>query len=393
LLPVLREHFVELDVLWERRELCVFDPVWRPRDLAELEQRAHRHLEGLLLGQGHALDLAREAFRAEERGAATAAGFVFLDLGVPELRDELMEILSAADLEVAHGIRIALRHRTLGSIEPAIRTLADSGSPIVKACACDVLAFHRSDPVVGVRSLLEEEDEELRTLAISSIGRWRGEWGEGDLLRELEKPDSKRAQRAALETSARLSLPGLPSICLEAAFEAEEPCMEAMKFLGVIGGVSELPRLEKALENPDLATPALGAIGALGSPDGIPAIIEALRDPKLMHDAAAAFLRITAAENVKGDPVPPPEDFSEEEADFWDEHVEVDADLAEKWWEAHEAEFYGAERWQNGQAVSGWPVDGDLTLEARRDEYLRGSFQGVAGTEEVELERRQLPSR
>ena len=76
------------------------------------------------------------------------------------------------------------------------------------------------------------------------------------------------------------------------------------------------------------------------------------------------------------------------DADFWDEHVEVDPVLAEQWWKSHADRFARDERWQTGWAVSEWPAGPGLTLEARRDSFLRACFYNAQETQDVELEAR-----
>jgi len=386
LLHILKEHFLELDSLWERRENCIYDSAWNPQELAELEQRAARHLEGLLIGQGHALDLAREALQGDDRGAATAASFVILNLDLPELVEELISTLETADPEVAHGIRIALRHHDISSTEALLRPLAHSESALVRVCVCDVLAFHRRAPVEKLGALLAEDDEEVRALAIAAVGRWRVKWQVENLREQLIQSDSPLVQRAALETSARTKLPELLSVCLDAAFAKGKPSLEALKFLGVVGGGTEIPQLVQALEDPACSRAALSALGTLGFCGTIPSIIAALANPLTVHDAAAAFLRITAADDVQGEPVSPPEEFSEEETDFWDEHVEVDPSLAAQWWQDNEDRFVENERYQKGCAMGDWPPEAGISLEGRRDEFLRACFLETEGFSDQELE-------
>ena len=77
-LDILDEHFEELDFLWEQRERVVFAPDWVLDELAEHEDRADAHLDGLRIGEAHSVDLARPALADGERSAATAAAMTFL---------------------------------------------------------------------------------------------------------------------------------------------------------------------------------------------------------------------------------------------------------------------------------------------------------------------------
>ncbi len=378
LLPILDEHFLELDILWERREAGLGDTELTGRELAELEQRAQRHLDGLLLGPEYALELARRALAADERGAATAAGFVMMDLGDPVLAEELVRALAVAAPEAAHGIRIALRHRDVGPLAPSLRELAGSLEPVVQACACDVLAYHRLEKIASVRDLLTAEDEEVRALASGAIGRWQGPWTADDLRAQLAVPGAPLAHRAALETSARLSLRGLLEACRDAAYREADPSLVALAFLGVIGDAGEVQDLQRALERPDLAPAALAALGALGSPQGVPAILDALGDPLLAHAAAGAFLRITGAEDVKGEPAAPPAELDEAEAEFWDEHVPAEAALARRWWQENAARFTDGIRWQQGVAESETITAPETAMGVRRDAWLRSLNAGEA---------------
>src|SRR5262249_43206829 len=146
LLDVLREHLEELDFLWEQRERVVFAPDWTIRRLGELEDRAEAHLDGLRIGGGEAIDLARPALAGTEPGAATAAAFVLLAANSATLADEVITAATSGGDEVRDGIRIALRHGDVRLVRDRLYDLAVGSDNRLRAFAADVLTFHRLRP-------------------------------------------------------------------------------------------------------------------------------------------------------------------------------------------------------------------------------------------------------
>jgi hypothetical protein len=96
MLDILEEHLNELDFLWEQRERFIFSPDWTLKQLAAHEERAEAHLDGLRIGAGHSVDLARPALTAGESGLATAATFVLMAFSIPELEREVLRFPDGA---------------------------------------------------------------------------------------------------------------------------------------------------------------------------------------------------------------------------------------------------------------------------------------------------------
>src|SRR5262249_41785672 len=117
LMDVLREHFEELDFLWEQRERFVFAWDWTVEMLADLEERAEAHLDGLRIGGEAAIEIARPFLTADEKGASTAAAFTFLASEDPACVREVLEALPRAPEAAVDGIRIALRHSEVRPVE------------------------------------------------------------------------------------------------------------------------------------------------------------------------------------------------------------------------------------------------------------------------------------
>lgn len=391
ILGILEEHLSELDFLWEQRERFVLSPEWTLKELSKLEERAEAHWDGLRIGAGHSVDIARPLLTADETGAATAATFVLMSFDLPDLDREVLQALKTAPPKSRNGVRIGLRHSDAKRIEAELSDIASSAAPAVRAAALDVLAFHRLPPAKSIADLFRDPDLSVRRVVYGAVGRFGGPWGVDPLWDGLES-DAPANRVAALRASARLGLPGLDATCREAATRSQNPIPEALTFLGVVGNPKELPTLQNAITRLGLAGAALAGIGKLGSIAAIPALLEAMGDAKLTHGAGRAFVRITGATNIEAAaPIPPPEGLSEDEIDLLDTSLPPDPAKARAWWEKEKGRFSIEGRWQSGHEVSKTPLGehfDTLPLETRLDLYLGARARDPQRTPDRELERR-----
>jgi uncharacterized protein (TIGR02270 family) len=390
---VLEEHLEELAFLWEQRERFIDSPDWTLESLQAIEERAEAHLDGLRLGAGHSAELARPALIAGEIGVATAATFVLMSFGLPELENEILRALATAPPEGRNGIRVGLRHCDIERIGGQLSEIAVSGEPSVRAAAVDILAFHRFPPPKGIATLLGDPDPEVRRLAFEAAGRFGGPWSY-DIVQQALDGEIPALRVAALRASARMGLPGLDDTCRRAGTRPQSPVPEALEFLGVLGDPKDLAVLQNSISRPDLAPAALAGLGALGSVAAIPALIDAMADPALVKAAGRGFVRITAADGIEAEePLPPPEGLSDAEAASWDTSAPPDPAKARTWWDAEKGRFDEGGRWQCGRDVSKSPLgenfDG-LTLASRLDVYLGERARDPRQTPDRELERSSI---
>ena len=132
---IVEEHFEDLDFLWEQRERVVHAADWDLDDLADLEERAEAHLDGLRLAEAHAVDLALPHIEGGSVSAATAAAFVLMETGEAEWRAKVLAALEQGPPEARDGIRIALRHVAVDAVGESLLRLAREGAPAVRAAA------------------------------------------------------------------------------------------------------------------------------------------------------------------------------------------------------------------------------------------------------------------
>jgi uncharacterized protein (TIGR02270 family) len=386
MLDVIEEHFEELDFLWELREGVIFAPDWNLDDLAELEERAEAHLDGLRLAELHAVDIARPHLTGKFSGGATAAAFVLMETGDRELAAEVTRALAEAKEPARDGVRIGLKHSRVETVEPALFELARAGDAFVRAAAAEVLAFHRRQ-VPEIRDLVEADDDSVRILAYAALGRSAPHFGV-KLLREGLAAKAPGVRRAALQAAARAALPELSEICREAAMRRPEPDAEAIAFLGVLGEPGDLAILSRALDDGTLATAALRGLGALGIPSSVPLIIEAMRASERAEFALAAFHRVTGRDDVRSKSTTP--HLAAEDsiaAEFEDDLPPPDAERAAALWDALRAHLPRDRRVQSGRPlVAG--AESELPLAVRRDLYFQECARDTGRRDRSEPEAR-----
>ncbi len=390
ILDILQEHFEELDFLWEQRERVVFAPDWTLSRLAELEERAEAHLDGLRIGLGHSVDIARPFLAGKEQSAATAAAFVFLAMERPELDDDVLSAFARAG-DARDGIRIALRHSPIERLRPGLTSLATAGDDPVRVAALDVLAFHRAPAPGGFLKLFAAPDPVMRASVYASAGRLGGPWS-ADVLQEALKSADGGVRRSALYASARLGLPGLAAACRSAIARSSQPLPDVLEFLGVVAESEDIEFLKSVQAVRAHAPGALGGLGAAGDIAAVPAMLAALRDPGLVLPAGAAFVRITGATGIEASaPLPPPAGLTEEELDLHENIVPVDPERAELWWQTKKSRFAPEGRWQFGIDIVQLPfaeVSRRLPLSIRRDVYLARRVRNPERVPDLEFEAR-----
>ena len=381
MLDIIEEHFEELDFLLAQRESVIFAPDWTLEELAQLEERAEAHLDGLRVAELHAVDLARPALAGKECFAAMAAALLFCSLRDVDLEREVVRALEAPSGPGALiGLRLALRHSPIESVLDALRTLAESSDLAVAASAIDVLTFH-GVTTVGHARLLGSEEPSDRALAWGAMGRARVV-RQGDLT-EVGLQDGEASVRwAALHGAALSGLVELPRICRDSV-ASRPPTTEVLAFLGIVGDPQDRNILESATADSQRALDALYGLGALGSAEAVPVLIERMKESgPIATRAAEAFARITGESDV----ATPVEEGTPQDGER-DRPIDVDRVLA--WWKAHRSRFAPQRRWQCGRDVTDAPglVDG-LSLQSRRDLYLSSCVRSTKQVPPIELEAR-----
>ena len=385
---ILEEHLEELDFLWEQRERMVFAPDWTIRQLADLEERAEAHLDGLRIGEPRSVELARPLLGGE-RGAATAAALTLLAIGSGELAAEVMRALGEVKPGAADGIRIALRHADVSALVDRLYEMAMGSDPFRRAVAADVLAFHRLRPPPELERLLVHDDPAVQRLGWGAVGRFGRPLAARDVEQALRSDDTL-VRRLALEAAARARLKETLTICRKSA-AGPRRVPEAVAFLGVIGDADDVTVLRAALADAEAATAALAGLGALGVPAAVPLLLQAMARPDVAAEAGEAFVRLAGVDEIWIDAPVAAAQSANAEDDGEDDRRAPDPAKAQAIWEGLTKGHPPVQRWQAGVDVSSMPLSaalGVLPLAIRRDVYLRARLRDGDQVPDIELEAR-----
>lgn len=384
MLDIVEEHFDELDFLWEHREANLFTPDWILEDLAEHEERAEAHLDGLRLAELHAVDLAEERVVGEETFAATAAALVLFEAGEPKYHELIGEAFRTAGPAAVDGIRIALRHRPLDDMAETLHALVAGSEAFRAAAAADVIAFHRA-PVDGLAALFGSDDASARVLGLGAAGRL-GLLGSRDLDMGLSCPEPE-VRGAAFRAAARVGFAGLADRCRALATRETDPDPVAVSFLGVLGEPHDVAVLRSLVARDPVSLEAVAALGATGRVEAVPTLLELMADEALGIAATAAYRRITAAPDVEGHmPFPRPE---VPEGEDEEEALPPDPEKAAADWARRASSMTPDSAYQSGVAIGDDQLPDalhELPLESRGDVYLRVRSRLGARAPDLELE-------
>ncbi len=382
----LEAHFLELDLLWEQRESQLFSDLWSLYDLAEIEERADAHVDGLFLAAAPGRKLARAGLTSGETGAACAGALVLL---ASDEADTVLAALAAAEVEpaVALGIRSALRHGKPSFEEARLREIGASSSALAAACVADVLGFRQNKLPENVLELARSSERWVQRLALAALSRSRAPISLESLAPGLGSDDPDvvfEALRAAAVTRA----PGLAEHCLELAATERPGRHQALEMVGRFARASDGPFLAEQLASPDPERARAGAIalGIAGHPTGVPALLDALARDDVAADASAALLRILGsgleARRVSGD-------------DFAPDVESLEPAAASAHWSKVRGRLRPEVRYFGGEPLPSSPDERFdlLPLSVRRDLWLGACERGDARFASLELEARAVLQR
>lgn len=348
-------------------------------------QRAEAELDALMIWGSEAKDLAiAELSEPEAPERLTAATIIVLALQAEEAYPAIARHFCGDNPEFQNAVRTGLRLSNPERIFRALLEAAKVPSDMTNIALVDVATFHRRKPHVDPRKFINVYDPNYRAILLEAVGRS----GDPSLVLRFETDSDPVVRRVFWRALAMSGDSALPSRCRRKCVQ-DPPSHDAIRFMGVVGSIEDLPLLKKLAQDDETVQPAVQALGILGASEAIPELIRMLSDPRTAHVAADSLERITGRGVARSDPPPPPNHLTEEELDFWFHPGDPIPEVAHQWWKQNHYYFERGKRYQAGRCLSDDPLgDGfdELPDPIRRDIYLRERALNFANTADWELE-------
>ncbi|HUG39996.1 MAG TPA: HEAT repeat domain-containing protein [Longimicrobiales bacterium] len=391
------QHLDEVGFLFGQWRAALADSDHTIGSVGELEERIRAHLEGVRVPGEQAIPPLVEALEGDDPDLAFSAAYALASRGDEPAAELVVGAFEAADPEAIQPLALALAYSPLPQpLLARLRTQLGGEAPGRAIAAAEVLAFHRALELSGaeLRYFLEHEDPAVRTRAWRLAGLVGAAVPAKAYAAALQDEDPA-VGHAALEAGAWCGEAGvLPALRQIAAAPTPER-LPALRLLAALGGPGDVPIMERIAASAALGPERFRVLAAYGHPRLVEPLIAALgdEDPKTAAAAGTAFERLTGvdiASNETATERPPegaePDEF---EAEFLEEVVVPDPELARQAWRRLEPTLGGAQRLCRGVDLAG-RIDAaaleTLDMESRRDLYLRARLSGAWKGTAVQLE-------
>lgn len=358
---LLEQHATEAAVLWVHRRVAVGAPHYSLQDLADLDKRINKHLDGLRVGKDAGWTAALEAASSGEPGDLFPASLLAFENGDSQRIAAAMESLDAAP-EALPGLASSLGWLPFDKIEKHLDLMLESSSPLRRAAGLLGFVLHRQNAGPAFTRALADPDAALRARALRSVG----ELGRRDLVPALQKAftdEDPQCRAWALWSAVLLgdthAIGPLKATALLGSKLAEPVLQVLMRRMDTRNASDYLHRLSRT---PGCERLAIQAAGILGDPANLPWLLDHMQSAPLARIAGEAFTRITgvdlALEDLEQDA---PEDFEAGPTeDPRDENVALDDDedlpwpsppLIQAWMQRHGGSWNPGSRCFLGKAM------------------------------------------
>ena len=393
---ILEEHLDEVAFLWGQRQVALYGPDYTVFQFLRLEWRIAAHGSGLLAVGDSALPLLEDRLTHDDPLTVFAAAYALLQFGSPSAAGRVVEAFSVAEGDKLAGLEAAQSHAPQDGTAAKLEDVRRTASAPIALAAATALTFSAipvtSDEIVP---FLRHDEADVRRRAWRLIGYLGAAVGPKAYAAAMRDADTT-VRRAALWAGAWCGEQGVLTVCRGLAAEPKADALEDLELLAILAGPEDLQLLKGLVANEALGPGRYRLAGAYGHPELMDLVLPGIanEDLPVALAAGAAFTKLTGLPIESGRRVtlPPegggkPDEF---EAEFLDEVLLPDSELAQRHWARVGAWLQRATRMQRGFDV-GRPLSPDefaaLDMRSRWEMWLRARFHGVWRGSPLRLER------
>jgi uncharacterized protein (TIGR02270 family) len=382
---LLDRHAEDLAFLAGQRRDALHSPRHTLREFGELNERIEAHLQGLLIAPApELLKRLGPQLHGDDRDEAFAAAYALLRRAEPPTQRAVLAAFGQAGGASLLGLRDALSLAPIDAHQHELLTLAERAPPPVAAAAAVVLANHRQldGALPRLQALLVDEDASVCRAAWLAALHADARAGAPAHKRPYQHalghaaPAVRHAAWAAAAWTGQAQ--ALPLLRHVAA--GDDPV--ALHWLAVLGGIEDVPTVQRAALRLDDAQARCTLLSRFGHPSALNALVRWMGESDVALAAASgeAFTRITGID-VRGErrALPVPDDADEFEREMAPLVWLPDAQKARALVSERGAEWVAGPRWCNGLRVDGaLPADAlpPFDLQARWDIGARAALAG-----------------
>lgn len=292
---IIEQHAEEAAFLWLLRSGAISAPHYTLKDLADLDNRAEAHIDGLRVAGDAGWEICREALSWEEPGEIFAAGLLAIESGDHGRLEPVLEAVGE-DPVLARGLISALGWLSYDLAAPHIDVFLASNTSFFRYVGVAAGAINRQCRMDALTAAASDDDPMLRARALRAIGEMGKREFQAVARNHLADEDDRCRFWAAWSAAVFNDISAarvLTALAETVGPHAEAACRTAMGLMHHRDGRAWLAALQNDPEKQRIAV--IGA-GALGDPADVPWLIQMMAVPEMARPAGEAFTFITGVD-------------------------------------------------------------------------------------------------
>lgn len=286
------EHLEEASFLYEQRLALFDDPEITWLDIEDFEDRFEPHIDGLVVGEGLALEVCKERSKECDFGELHAAVRVFCRQNQKDLVLKIIEGLDPNDTEKISAVSDALKYELPASWQNEFIQMLSNGDQKLIPIIARVAGYQRLAAGKELFQALQRNDLASLPVIIWALGRIREKDICAILSRDYLQHEEESISAASALALLRMGEQSVLDQCLQNVQSHNWPLLP----LGLGGSRSSVSVLLNRASTDKVSADCLISLGLLGDITSIDILFPHLVNDKLAESAAIALNLITGAE-------------------------------------------------------------------------------------------------